>query len=147
MVCLLGVKYHSERKLNGLNGMVLFQYVHGENGTFQKLQESLFSVHTIIVYTSSSECSEMWRRGRVLQGVGVLIHLEPGLWYSNGGAGPCTAQYCTSGPSAISLSRSHSLSDSVSGSNTVLTATFINSLSVRGRASPERASTRGKSNF
>lgn len=46
-----------------------------------------------------------------------------------------------------SLSHTHSLSDSVSGSNTVLTATFINSLSVRGRASPERASTRGKSNF
>lgn len=47
----------------------------------------------------------------------------------------------------LSLSLSHSLSDTVSGSNTVLTATFINSLSVRGRASPERVSTRGKSNF
>lgn len=53
----------------------------------------------------------------------------------------------TLGYLSLSLSHTHSLSDSVSGSNTVLTATFINSLSVRGRASPERASTRGKSNF
>lgn len=117
--------------------------MHRENGIFykfQELQESLSSVHTISVYTSSSECCEMWRRGRVLQGVGVLIHLEPGLWYSNSGAGPCTAHstYCTSGPLAISLSLSHTLSQPpVSGSNTVLTATFINSLSVRGRASLE----------